>query len=456
MPGNQEINYLKKMFYKSLNEEVISTKLLPISGSNRKYYRLQTANYSVIGTVNEDIKENEAFVYLAKYFKSLNLPVPDIIDVSNDYKYYLQSDLGNTTLFSIIENNNFIFTDYIINLYQQALKYLLLFQTKTNSLDYSKAYPRPVFDKQSILWDLYYFKYYFLKLLNITFDEQKLEDDFQLFANILLQADNNFFMYRDFQSRNIMVNANQLWFIDFQGGRKGALQYDVASLLYDATANIPDSIRENLLSYYLNELEQISKTKKNEFLKYYNYFVVIRIMQALGAYGYRGLYQKKPHFIKSIPYALKNLQKIINCSEKEWEKIPYLYKILLKLFNKYPKDLAITENYNGKLFVSIHSFSYRKGIPNDYTGNGGGFVFDCRALPNPGRYDEYKELTGLNETIKKFFENKNEVNKFIANVKEIVMMSVLNYIERGFTNLQICFGCTGGKHRSVYVAYKIG
>jgi aminoglycoside/choline kinase family phosphotransferase len=450
------INILKSLFKKYTGEDAVSVKLLPLSGSNRKYYRLKSDNNSIIGVFNNEVRENNAFLYLSQHFKKYNLPIPTVFDKDESGKYYIQEDLGDTTLFALIENQNNEnrFNSDIIDLYKNVLKHLISFQTKSAiDLDFANCYPRQAFDKQSLLWDLNYFKYYFLKLSDIDFDEQLLEDDFQNFAYFLLQAENHFFMYRDFQSRNIMLVDNNPYFIDYQGGRKGALQYDVASLLYDAKADIPQQIRVELLNFYLDELEKTTANKRTDFLKYYNFFVAIRIMQALGTYGYRGLFQKKQHFIKSIPYAINNLKYLLN--KNDWNKFPYLNQILIKLCDKWNSQSYKFNSQNNKLKISIHSFSFKQGIPEDYSGNGGGFVFDCRALPNPGRYNEYKEYTGLDDIIKEYLEKQPKVLDFIEKTNQIVMMSVENYLERGFNNLQVNFGCTGGRHRSVYMASQL-
>jgi hypothetical protein len=298
-------------------------------------------------------------------------------------------------------------------------------------------------------WDLSYFKYYFLKLAQIDFDEQALEDDFQAFTDFLLKAPRDYFLYRDFQSRNIMISNDKLYFIDFQGGRKGALQYDVASLLYDAKAGIPVEIREELLEHYIQNLKKYFSIDPAEFKSLYYGYVLIRIMQAMGAYGFRGFYEKKAHFLASIPYALQNMKEVLSFLELPM-KLPTLIPVLKKL-TESQRLMEIGTSRN-KLKVSINSFSYKRGIPVDETGHGGGFAFDCRALENPGRYEQYKKHTGKDLRVIEFLKKDEDVQRFITNVTQIIEISIDNYLKREFNNLMINFGCTGGQHRSVFMA----
>ena len=319
-------------------------------------------------------------------------------------------------------------------------------------MDYSVCYPREAFDKQSMMWDLNYFKYYFLKLAKIPFDEQALEDDFQTFSDYLLSAPSGYFLYRDFQSRNLMLKDGGVHFIDYQGGRRGALQYDLASLLYDGKADIPQEIRAQLFRYYIEKLKNYIPVNESEFTSYFNGFVLIRIMQAMGAYGFRGFYEKKEHFLKSIPFAIHNLQNLLPELNLPVE-IPELVNVLnLLTQSETLKDIGQAAS---NLSVRITSFSYKKGIPSDPSGNGGGFVFDCRALNNPGRYAEFKTLTGKDLKVQQFIEQNSEMKLFLNPVKALVEQTVKNYLERGFTHLSVNFGCTGGQHRSVYAAEKL-
>ncbi|MBK9099139.1 MAG: phosphotransferase [bacterium] len=455
---------LIKLFKDWANEEVVDFQPLVQSGSDRKYFRISGKQKSAIGVFNPEKKENKAFITFTKHFLKRGLNVPKLYSQQLNENVYLLEDLGDTTLFSIVEKeiSQGGISKKTIDYYKDSLTHLLKFQIDGNKgLDYSVCYPRNRFDKQSIIWDLNYFKYYFLKLAKIPFDEQKLEDDFHAFSKFLLSADAKYFMYRDFQSRNILICNDQLYFIDYQGGKKGALQYDVASLLFQAKVNLSPQIRDELLQYYLVQAGQKShpkadqppaeKVKSQSFLKYYYGFVLIRLMQTLGAYGFRGYYENKSHFLSSIPFALKNLQWL---SEKNHipKYLPELTKVVDSiLVNEELKNLNLKASSN-RLKVTINSFSYKNGIPKDFSGNGGGFVFDCRSLENPGRYPEYVNNTGQDENVINFLKNKSNVKNFLESVYSIVDAAVNNYSERGFKNLMINFGCTGGQHRSVYCA----
>ena len=446
---------LISLFESHFKEEVTFFEQLPGSGSYREYVRMKSAGYQVIGAFNQDIKENQAFLEFSAHFKNKGIPVPNIYAASNDQKTYLQEDLGNTTLFDFVSKTreNEGFSERIVDVYKQVLRELPKIQLiGGKDLDYSLCYPREAFDKQSMMWDLNYFKYYFLKLAKIPFDEQALEDDFQAFSDYLLAVDNNAFLYRDFQSRNIMLKDGQVYFIDYQGGRKGALQYDLASLLYDAKANIPEEEREEMLEFYLDELSHYKNVDREKFKSLFGGYVLIRIMQAMGAYGFRGFYEKKEHFLKSIPFALKNLETLLAKNTIQ-VKLPELFKVLKAVTES--DFLKSISPQNNRLTVRISSFSYKKGIPKDPSGNGGGFVFDCRAIHNPGRYLEYKHLTGKDPQVQEFLEKKSTIADFLTAVYSLVSHSIEVYSSRGFSHLSVSFGCTGGQHRSVYAAEKL-
>lgn len=446
---------LISLFESHFKEEVTFFEQLPGSGSYREYVRMKGENHMVIGAYNEDVRENQAFLEFSTHFRYKGIPVPHIYAVNPDQKTYLQEDLGNITLFDFLTKTREEegFSNKIVDVYKEVLRELPKIQLiGGKDLDYSVCYPREAFDKQSMMWDLNYFKYYFLKLAKVPFDEQALEDDFQSFSDYLLAVDNSAFLYRDFQSRNIMLKNGKVYFIDYQGGRKGALQYDLASLLYDAKANIPEAEREEMLEFYLDELNHYKHTDRDKFKSQFGGYVLIRIMQAMGAYGFRGFYEKKEHFLKSIPFALKNLESLL-ANNTIQVHLPELFKVLKAVTqSEYLKTISPA---NDRLTVRVSSFSYKKGIPKDPSGNGGGFVFDCRAIHNPGKYAEYKHLTGKDKQVQEFLETKSAMADFLAPVFSLVSNSVEVYLARGFSNLCISFGCTGGQHRSVYAAEKM-
>jgi len=448
---------LKNLFDTWSGEEAQKFSSLPQSGSYRQYYRISGKTKSAIGTFNPDHKENKAFITFTKHFKSIGLNVPEFYIDNKKAGTYLVEDLGDVNLFSFLSENrnNNKFPERAISFYKESLEQLIKFQLDgRKGLDYSACYPRSSFDNQSIMWDLNYFKYYFLKLTKTSFDEQLLENDFNNFTEFLLSADMNNFMYRDFQSRNIMIKDEKLYFIDYQGGRRGALQYDVASLLFDAKADLPQKIRDELVEYYIEILSSKSKINREEFLKYYYGYVLVRILQAMGAYGFRGLHEKKVHFLKSIPFALKNLNWLMD-NDLLPDGLPELQKSFQDIIHNEELSKFEYHESTDKLKVTINSFSYKNGIPSDLSGNGGGFVFDCRALPNPGRLEKFRELSGRDKDVISFLENVPAVKDFLANVFKISKDSIKKYIEREFTSLVINFGCTGGQHRSVYSAEKL-
>lgn len=448
-------NLLKNLFNEFYNSEAKYYDPLPPSGSYREYYRIKNEKVSAIGVYNNDRKENEAFISFTKQFLANKLNVPALYKDDLDYNIYLLEDLGDETLFSKIINlrKNEDHEDRIIDLYKIVLNELPRFQIDAaNDFDYTHCYPREAFDRQSMLWDLSYFKYYFLKLAKISFNEQLIEDDFHTFADFLLSADSEYFLYRDFQSRNVMLKDEKPYFIDYQGGRKGPLQYDVASLLFDAKAELTFDMRTELLDFYTAIIKEKHNIDKYNFIEYYKPFILIRILQAMGAYGFRGFYERKAHFLKSIPPALKNMEWLLN----NWDtslRLPHLFKCLEQMINS---DELSKHSYpllnESNLTVTIRSFSYKKGIPSDNSGNGGGFVFDCRSIHNPGRYEQYKDQTGKEKDVIDFLKKESDADRFLENAFNLVDTSIENYITRGFTNLMVSFGCTGGQHRSVYCA----
>jgi aminoglycoside/choline kinase family phosphotransferase len=425
---------------------------LPPSGSYRQYYRIISNGQSVIGVYNEDNAENMAFISFTRHFRSKGLPVPELLAEDLAHCVYLLQDLGDTVLLNYIQGLNYpneIKPD-VITVYKSVLEQLPRFQVPgCAGLDYSVAYPRHAFDRQSMMWDLNYFKYYFLKLAKVPFNEQELENDFNSLADFLLSADCNYFLYRDFQSRNIMIYQNKPYFIDYQGGRKGALHYDIASILFEAKTSLPPDIRETLLDHYIRSLNSYVTISKPDFMKHFYGYVYIRLMQAMGAYGFRGLYEKKELFLQSIPLAQNHLAWLLS-----HVRLPVNLPELTKVW-----EYLAGSDYIGKLaknhlllHISLNSFSYRRGIPVDESSNGGGYVFDCRNVHNPGRYEEYKALTGQDLPVQLFFRKETEMDDFLKDVFSLVDRSVEKYLERGFTHLMVNFGCTGGQHRSVYSA----
>ena len=430
------------------------TSCVPLaqSGSHRRYYRLTFGdNSTLIGAYNEDVTENRAFFEYTRFFAAQKLNVPELLAIHEDEKHYLLNDLGTQTLYDKlceVRQNDGDFQE-VMGYYRKVVAALPKFQmTAKQGLDMSVAYPRAAFDRQSMQWDLNYFKYYYLKMVNIPFNEQLLEDDYQRFMDYLLSAADDYFLYRDFQSRNIMVNQDEVWFIDYQGGRKGALQYDIASLLYDAKADLSPEIREELLDGYLDNLEQYIPVDRAQFKAYFNAFSLIRIMQAMGAYGYRGYFERKAHFLQSVPYAIRNMRYLLQQKALP-ANLPELRHVLQTVVDSYVEPAKQNPDV---LTVTVQSFSFKKGVPEDPSGNGGGFVFDCRALPNPGREKRYATFTGKDDCVKAYLEQYQEVETFVNHVCALIDMSVDNYLERKFTHLTVNFSCTGAQHRSVYFA----
>lgn len=444
---------LAQLFESHFKEKVDSVEPLRAHGSDRKLFRLINKKRSVIGVENEDRAENVAFIEFSHHFKKEGLPVPEIYTADLNEGIYLEEDLGDVTLFDALNKSRSDgqpFPDDIKDIYKKVVHILPQFQIKAGkSLNYEVCYPRHSFDRQSMMWDLNYFKYYFLKLARIPFNEQKLEDDFVQFTSFLLQTPHHFFLYRDFQSRNIMIREGKPYFIDYQGGRRGALQYDIASLLFDAKANLPFKVRDELLKEYLKAASKWVPINREEFMKYYYGYVLIRIMQAMGAYGFRGFYERKTHFLQSVPYAISNLEYVLRTAEFPVE-LPTLMDILHRLVQS--TRLRELGNVQLPLTVRIQSFSYKHGLPKDDTGHGGGFIFDCRALPNPGRLEKFARYTGNDPEVIAFLENAPEVHSFMTRVRDLISQVVENYQKRNFSHLSVAFGCTGGQHRSVYCA----
>ena len=445
------MNQLISLFTSFSGKSNPHIEALPSSGSNRKYFRLQQENISLIGVNGESVEENDAFLYLATHFHQNGLNVPKVVAISDDKMFYLQQDLGDSILFNLIKEGRLtgVFSREEKDLLHKTISKLAEFQFKgAEDLDFNNCHPLPEFNRRSILWDLNYFKYNFLKTTGLEFSEDQLENDFEKISEALLRDKSNTFMYRDFQSRNVIVFEGEPYFIDFQGGRKGPIYYDVASFLWQAKANFSTNLRDELIQTYITSLKKFQNVDVSEFMENLRHYILFRTLQVLGAYGFRGYFEKKPHFIQSVPFALNNLNKLL---ENSFDDYPYLDSLLRKMVNL--KQFADTQKR--KLTVRVYSFAYKKGIPNDISGNGGGYVFDCRAINNPGKFEKYSKVNGLDEPVIKFLENDGEIIEFLDNIYPLVDKHVKRYIDRGFTDLMISFGCTGGQHRSVYAAQHV-
>ena len=470
---------LNRLFEQHFRSPVARSEPLQgqLGGSGRKIIRLSSDRLSAIGILYGVREENVAFLEFSRHFRRHGLPVPEIYAEDLSQGAYLEEDLGGVTLFEFLSGHRegAAIAPEAVAAYRKVVAVLPRFQVEAGrDLNYKVCYPRASFDRQSIAWDLNYFKYYFLRLAGIAFNEQALEDDFSRLTKFLLSASRDYFLYRDFQSRNIMMRAIQReipgpapsqppdpdndvqpFFLDYQGGRKGALQYDIASLLYDAKADLPPNLRQQLLDDYLDSLAGFLDLDRARFMQFYYAYVYVRIMQALGAYGFRGFYERKPHFLQSVPYALKNLRWLLHNVE-----LPIALPTLMEAFkNMVASDklqgLASEAGKTEKLTVRIFSFSFHRGLPPDETGNGGGFVFDGRSLPNPGREERFKALTGKDEPVIDYLNQQESVRQFLASAISLVDQAIDTYQRRGFKHLMVSFGCTGGQHRSVYLAEQL-
>jgi aminoglycoside/choline kinase family phosphotransferase len=451
------MDVLKQLFeqYFHLPAEQVKPLQGQLGGSGRAILRLTSGTVSAIGIQYPVKEENVAFLEFSKHFRKHGLPVPAIYAEDLTRGAYLEEDLGDTTLFEFLGKNREgeKIAPEAFEAYRRVVAVLPRFQVEAGrSLNYKVCYPRASFDRQSITWDLNYFKYYFLRLAGIPFNEQALEDDFGRLTKFLLGAQHDYFLYRDFQSRNVMMRDGEPYFLDYQGGRKGALQYDIASLLYDGKADLPPGLRQELLDYYLDCLAGYTKIDRAAFMEHYYAYVYVRILQALGAYGFRGFYERKAHFLQSVPYALKNLRWLAHNV-----KLPVALPALMDALN----GMLGSETLQGLasspegLTVRIFSFSFHREMPADESGNGGGFVFDARSLPNPGREEQYKSLTGKDAPVMEYLDQQSGVHQYLSNALSLVDASVASYQRRGFKNLMVSFGCTGGQHRSVYLAEQL-
>src|SRR2546428_3593926 len=440
------MDVLKTLFEQHFHSPVARVQPLQgeLGGSGRSIIRLAGDKLSAIGILYDIREENVAFLEFSRHFRRHGLPVPEVYAEDLSQGAYLEEDLGDTTLFELLSKNRTgeNISPQAVEAYRTVVAMLPRFQVEAGrDLNYKVCYPISSFDRQSITWDLNYFKYYFLRLASIPLNEQALEDDFGRLTEFLLSAPRDYFLYRDFQSRNILLRDGEPFFVDYQGGRKGALQYDIASLLYDAKADLPPDVRQDLLNHYLDALGHYIQIERDAFLRHYYAYVYVRILQALGAYGFRGFYERRAHFLQSVPYALKNLRWLLHHAE-----LPIELPTLMGAF----KSMLASEKLQGlageadNLTVRIFSFSFHKGLPKDETGNGGGFVFDGRSLPNPGREERFKPLTGRDQPVIDYLNQQENVHQFLASVMSLVDASVSSYEEREFKNLMVSFGCTGG------------
>ena len=441
-----ELTNLYTRHYSAAPESIVP---LTGSASNRKYFRLSGGGRSCIGVVGTDARENEAFLTIARHFHAKDINVPEIYAVSEDRMSYIQEDLGNVVLFDMLTQARKAGEgmERVEALLCKTMSMLPKIQYEgAEGLDFSVCYPQPAFDRRMVMFDLNYFKYCFLKPSGLEFDEVALQDDFERFADDLLVEDTDTFLYRDFNARNVMVCGDEPYFVDFQGGRRGPVYYDVASFVWQARARYSETSRQRMLDSYLEALTAYRNIDRAAFVERLDLFILFRLLQVLGAYGFRGLVEQKANFVTSIPAAISELRSVLDGFS---EKYPYMTDILCQMcalsrFEELSSD--------GVLEVKVYSFSFKKGVPYDQSGNGGGYVFDCRSIHNPGRYESYKKLTGRDEPVIRFLEDDGEVFGFLEHVYGVVDPHVETYSKRGFTNLMVGFGCTGGQHRSVYCA----
>ena len=442
---------LRLLFSKVFSEE--PTSIIPITGSasNRQYYRLTNGGKSCVGVVGVEAKENQAFLYMAQHFASKGIRVPEILAVNEDKMAYLLEDLGDEALYDryVAATKSGEVTDVVENLLCRTMAALPKIQFEgAEGFDYDQCFSIKHFDRRLIMFDLNYFKYCFLKLSGLEFDEIALQEDFERLADdLLVDSETQTFLYRDFNSRNVLINEEEPYFIDFQGGVQGPIYYDVASFIWHARSGYPESLKERMLQTYLTALREYVSVDETAFRLQLRKFVLFRSLQVLAAYGFRGLVEQKANFVVGIPAAISALGDILKL---HFDEYPYLMTLLESLIS-LPK-FARQESEAGVLEVKVCSFSFKKGIPQDMSGNGGGYVFDCRSIHNPGRYAPYKALTGKDEPVIRFLENDGEILQFLEHVYGVVDSHVATYASRGFSSLMVSFGCTGGQHRSVYCA----
>ena len=443
---------LESLFKHYTGAAPVSCEALTGSASHRRYFRLTGPDgRTLIGVEGTDADENRAFLTIDRHFASKGINVPKV--VAEDGLCYLQEDLGSTVLYDALASGRTSgkYSEDEVALLRKTIAALPKIQVEgARGLDWSVCYPQPSFDARMVDFDLNYFKYDFLKLSGLEFNEVKLQDDFDRLRTDLLSEYSDTFMYRDFNARNVMLVDGEPWFIDFQGGRRGPVYYDVASFLWQARARYPESLREDLLQTYLEALRAYGPVDEAHFRSRLRLFILFRMLQVLGCYGYRGLWEGKKPFIDSIPPALEIVKSLLPFAD-----YPYLSEVLASLSAPHPSEGVLfpePSDSSSALTVTIYSFSFKKGIPEDTSGNGGGYVFDCRSVHNPGKYERFKQLTGLDKPVIDFLEEDGEILRFLDNVYSLVDAHVERFLQRGFTHLQVSFGCTGGQHRSAYSA----
>lgn len=445
MPTDKSV--IDSLCFVAIGKKPVSVVRLPKAGGDRTYYRVSIDTASeiryLLAVISDNDKDARAFIALSDIFSKRGVNVPRVLYHESDYSAYLVEDLGTISLFDLLGSDN------SIGLIEKTMRELVKMQTVSIN-DWRSAVVYKPFSRRQIMWDLNYFKYEFLKNTQCDFDEDKLEDDFELLAAKLLDIPEQMycFMMRDCQSRNVMVKDGKPWFIDFQGGRLGPGIYDAVSFLWQAKADFSDTFRKEMISVYVEEFSKIRQIKADEIFDRVALFALFRTLQVLGAYGFRGLVQKRAHFIESIPGALHNLSLLLESDILE--PYPELKRVVRRISSD--SRFLLNSCKEGKLHVKVFSFSYKKGYPEDLSGNGGGFMFDCRGMHNPGRYDRYKNLTGRDQPVIDFLKERGEVDLFVDKALAIVSPTIERYIQRGFSSLQIGFGCTGGQHRSVYCA----
>jgi aminoglycoside/choline kinase family phosphotransferase len=448
------IEAIGQLFTAVFKKKADRIEKLPQSGSDRIYFRIYAGEKTYIATYDINTRETETFIQFSRHFKQAGLPVPEVYGVNADNTIYIQEDLGTASLLNKLEEYGH--SDYTYELFRKSLSQLARIQILgDNGLNYNWCLTAKEFGKQAILSDLLYFKYYFLDTLQLPYDKQAMMDDFDALSTYLTRTENKYFMFRDFQSRNIIVQENEVFFIDYQGGMKGALQYDVASMLWQAKAELSEEWKKNLLEYYMDEADKLLEKPIDRitFVSQYNGYVLIRLLQVLGAYGFRGLFERKAHFLSSIPLALQNLKFFLDNQRvgivtPEFDRVLHLV-VAPDIMERFHVPQA---NEQTPLVIEVNSFSYKVALPVDETENGGGFMFDMRGILNPGRFEEYKKLTGKDKPVQDFLEQRTKMGKFLNSVWDLIDITVEEYLRRDFNHLMISFGCTGGQHRSVYAA----